>query len=116
MKINLFYLGIILLFISSCSSTKKLGKEFTNKSKTNNYFRGLVVYNPESDKELININGNKYFTPASNTKLFTFYTAYKTFNDSVINNYISTNCDGDNYCEIPIGFISDSGGTLQISN
>ncbi len=84
MKINVLYLGVILLFIGSCSSTKKLGKEFTKKSKTNNYFRGLVVYSPETDKELININGNKYFTPASNTKLFTFYTAYRTFNDSVI--------------------------------
>lgn len=83
MKINLLYLVFILLFASSCSSTKKLGEEFAKTSKSNNYFRGLVVYNPETKNELININGNKYFTPASNTKLFTFYTAYRTFKDSV---------------------------------
>ena len=74
---------ISLVVISSCAS-KKIEKTITQQNKTNNYFRGLVVYNTKNGKEIINYNGNKYFTPASNTKLFTFYTSYKTFKDSVI--------------------------------
>jgi D-alanyl-D-alanine carboxypeptidase/D-alanyl-D-alanine-endopeptidase (penicillin-binding protein 4) len=54
-----------------------------DESELNNYFRGFVVYNTKTKKEIINYNGAKYFTPASNTKLFTFYTAYRTFKDSV---------------------------------
>ncbi len=85
LKINL-PLKILLLILAiniSCSTTKKIEHELVNQSEINNYFRGLVVYNPKTNKELINFNGNKYFTPASNTKLFTFYTAYRTFKDSV---------------------------------
>ncbi len=85
LKINL-PLKILLLILainSSCSTTKKIEHELAKQSEINNYFRGLVVYNPKTNKELINFNGNKYFTPASNTKLFTFYTAYRTFKDSV---------------------------------
>ncbi|MEN8124981.1 MAG: D-alanyl-D-alanine carboxypeptidase [Bacteroidota bacterium] len=72
-----------LIVLNSCAS-KKIEKDFGNQNKTNNYFRGLVVYNTKNGKEIINNNGNKYFTPASNTKLFTFYTSYKTFKDSVV--------------------------------
>jgi serine-type D-Ala-D-Ala carboxypeptidase/endopeptidase (penicillin-binding protein 4) len=74
---------LILLFVISCSTTKQLKKEIIDQSETNNYFRGIVVYNTKTAKEIINYNGDKYFTPASNTKLFTFYTAYRTFKDSV---------------------------------
>ncbi len=74
---------ILLFVLGACSTAKKSSKDFTNASSENNYFRGLVVYNPERDKVLINENGNKYFTPASNTKLFTFYASYKTFKNSV---------------------------------
>ena len=43
----------------------------------------FVLYNPKTEKQIINHNGNKYFTPASNTKLYTFYAAYKTLGDSI---------------------------------
>ncbi len=75
-------ISLALLF-GSCAA-HKIGKELSKQGKNNNYFRGFVVYNTSTGKEIINYNGNKYFTPASNTKLFTFYTAYKTFKDSVI--------------------------------
>ncbi len=81
--IKLLMSFMILMLLGSCAS-KKIEKDLVNQNKVNNYFRGLVVYNTKKEKEIININGNKYFTPASNTKLFTFYTSYKTFKDSVV--------------------------------
>ena len=73
--------GIVVL--TSCGTSGKIKNELVRANKTNNYFRGFVLYDPAKQKELINVNGNKYFTPASNTKLYTFYTAYKTLGDSI---------------------------------
>ena len=83
MKISKLFFILVLFFIFSCSITKKIERQIIEESEVNNYFRGFVVYNTKTQKEIINYNGSKYFTPASNTKLFTFYTALRTFKDSV---------------------------------
>jgi len=83
LKNRTFISGLIFMIIISCSTTEKIEHDFKKQADTNNYFRGFVVYNTKTDKEILNYNGSKYFTPASNTKLFTFYTAYRTFKDSV---------------------------------
>ena len=83
---NIFKFNFILISIfilTSCGVTHKIKHNFKRQSKVNSSFKGFVLYNPSTEKEIINYNGQKYFTPASNTKLFTFYTAYKTLPDSV---------------------------------
>lgn len=78
----LLLLTSIIIF-NACSTTYQIAKELKEQEKSNSYFKGFVLYNPASNKTLINHNGAKFFTPASNTKLYTFYTAYRTFKDSV---------------------------------
>lgn len=46
-------------------------------------FTGFYLYDPITKEELYNYNGNKFFIPASNTKIFTLYTAMKMLNDSI---------------------------------
>lgn len=93
LKSKLWFFLIIMGFISSCSVSKKIQKNLEKDGITNNFYQGLVVYDPESGQDIISINGNKYFTPASNVKLFTFYTAWKTLKDSVASYEFAQNKD-----------------------
>lgn len=83
-KITSLVFFSLLILLSACSTANKLQKEIKKENKTSNSFKGFILYDPEMKKELINTNGSKYFTPASNVKLFTFYTAYKTLGDSIV--------------------------------
>lgn len=78
---------ILILLLSSCSALKKTNRNIENQLKTNPAFQqgftGLAVYNPKENKMIYEFNSKKYFTPASNTKLFTFYTGLKILGDSV---------------------------------
>jgi serine-type D-Ala-D-Ala carboxypeptidase/endopeptidase (penicillin-binding protein 4) len=46
-------------------------------------FHGLAVFDPVENKMIYEYNSEKYFTPASNIKLFTLYTGLKILGDSV---------------------------------
>ena len=49
-----------------------------------------MLYDPVKDRVLYAMNEDKYFIPASNTKMFTFYTSYKILGERVNGlNYIS---------------------------
>jgi D-alanyl-D-alanine carboxypeptidase/D-alanyl-D-alanine-endopeptidase (penicillin-binding protein 4) len=74
--------GFSIILLTQCSPAHRISKVLQDDVRED-YFLGLVVYDPVKDKEYINIKGSQLFTPASNTKLYTFYTAYKVLGDSV---------------------------------
>lgn len=48
-----------------------------------NQFVGFYLYDPESKQVLEDFNGAKYFTPASNVKILSLYSALKVLGDSI---------------------------------
>ncbi|MGB5819596.1 MAG: D-alanyl-D-alanine carboxypeptidase [Saonia sp.] len=78
----------VLFLLISCTSTKYavLEKRIDTNFKTdfyNNHFVGFLLIDPETKDTLYNTNGQKYFTPASNTKIFTLYTAIKLLPENI---------------------------------
>jgi len=61
----------------------KVGKEFKNSSTIKQYQVGFALYNIADKKMVFQKDANKYFTPASNTKLYTFYASLKMLPDSI---------------------------------
>ncbi len=77
-------MGILfLLFCLSCSSHRKINSTFKDASAFKQGFSGLAVFDTEKNAVVYEKNAEKYFTPASNIKLFTFYTGLMILGDSV---------------------------------
>jgi D-alanyl-D-alanine carboxypeptidase/D-alanyl-D-alanine-endopeptidase (penicillin-binding protein 4) len=78
-----------LLFLASCSSVKQaaLRSDLKKLPETSpiisNYFMGLALYDPLEEKYISTVNANKYFTPASNTKILTLATWLSNNLDSI---------------------------------
>jgi D-alanyl-D-alanine carboxypeptidase/D-alanyl-D-alanine-endopeptidase (penicillin-binding protein 4) len=62
---------------------RKIKKQFKHSVILNDHFTGFALYNLDDKKMVWQQNADKYFTPASNTKLFTFYTCLKMLGDSI---------------------------------
>ena len=79
----------VLIAFSSCT-VQKINKSLTRSDVFDKGHLGFMLVDPEKDKTLVDINSDKYFIPASNTKLFTFYTSYTVLGDSLVNglNYL----------------------------
>jgi D-alanyl-D-alanine carboxypeptidase/D-alanyl-D-alanine-endopeptidase (penicillin-binding protein 4) len=62
---------------------RKIKKLFKHSAILNGHFTGFSLYDADNDKMIWGLNDDKYFTPASNTKLYTFYTCLKMLGDSI---------------------------------
>ncbi|ATP58325.1 peptidase S13 [Pedobacter ginsengisoli] len=74
-------------FLSGCSVNHRVAKGvnslFKHSEVLKKHYVGFALYDMSTDKILFENNADKYFTPASNTKLFTFYGGLKMIPDSV---------------------------------
>lgn len=73
---------VLLGVLSSCSSSKinQTLKQTNSKLSSSFYdhqFTGVVIVDAEQKDTLIAINKDRYFTPASNVKIFTLYSGLK---------------------------------------
>ncbi len=83
LKNNEVLILLLYLFLTGCSVSKEMEKELEASAALETYFKGISVLNAETGEAIIDFNGERYFTPASNVKLFTLYTAWKTLQDSI---------------------------------
>lgn len=89
MKKNFFsFILLTGLFPVSCSVSNKINRSAKENILKNNAFvsahTGISVYEPATGKYFYNFQADKYFVPASNTKLATCYAAMKYLGDSLI--------------------------------
>ncbi len=87
---NIF--GVIIAFFSigvlyGCKTneifSKKVAKEFKKSHVISKYHVGFALYDKAASKMIYQKDADKYFVPASNTKLFTFYAGLKIAGDSI---------------------------------
>ena len=89
----LLFLIFDFLLLTSCSVTKQISKSaqqlVIKDSSLLAAHVGISIYEPEKNKYWYNYQGDKYFVPASNTKLPTCYAAMKYLGDSLVSARIS---------------------------
>ena len=83
---------LLFLLLTACSVSKRMQNDLQEASDKELYFKGISVMNANTSEVLIDFNASKYFTPASNVKLFSLYTAWKSLQDSVVSfDYVTVN-------------------------
>ena len=75
------------LIFSACSLNQKMSKQvarqFDKPAITNQYHTGFALYDLQEKKMIYEKDADRYFVPASNTKLYTFYAGLKMLGDSI---------------------------------
>ncbi len=84
---KLLYSSLILILLGSCAGSKSpLHRSVfpVIESETfKNQFTGLLILNAETRDTLVKLNSDKYFTPASNTKIFTLFAALSNLPEKI---------------------------------
>jgi D-alanyl-D-alanine carboxypeptidase/D-alanyl-D-alanine-endopeptidase (penicillin-binding protein 4) len=88
---NAFALTLTILFLFVSANRvfagkirkRKIKRIFKHSQIVKDHFTGFALYDIDSKKMVYELNSDKYYTPASNTKLFTFYTCLKMLGDSI---------------------------------
>lgn len=85
-KNTILYL-ILAIVASSCASNQMIAKkvryELHHLPLKSKHHIGFALYDLDKKKMVYQQDADKYFTPASNTKLFTFYAGLKMLPDSI---------------------------------
>lgn len=81
---NMVILSLMLNTVEAQPITKRKVRKMLEGSQINaEHFTGFALYDQDKGKMIYELNANKHFIPASNTKLYTFYTALNMLGDSI---------------------------------
>ena len=79
-----FWAGSCASAAHTKSNPSPLASDIEQSSVFSNGFTGFVLFDPEKNQTLCAINGDRYFTPASNTKILTLYLSSRLLGDSLL--------------------------------
>ncbi len=93
LRLKLILISVSSYFLLACSVQKKISRSayklVLSDSSLLAAHIGITIFDTETNKYLYNYQGDKYFVPASNTKIPTCYAAMKYLGDSLIGlNYL----------------------------
>jgi D-alanyl-D-alanine carboxypeptidase/D-alanyl-D-alanine-endopeptidase (penicillin-binding protein 4) len=74
---------LIVAFLSGCSVSGRIVKGLKKVEQQHKYHLGISVLDFESGKSLVNWKDDRYFNPASNTKIYTLYACLNALGDSL---------------------------------
>jgi serine-type D-Ala-D-Ala carboxypeptidase/endopeptidase (penicillin-binding protein 4) len=84
------YAPVFLLFallLGACATerrfARRIEREVRRSAVFDRAFTGFVLLDPATGRRLCDVNGHRLFTPASNTKILTLYTALHLLGDSL---------------------------------
>ncbi|MBD1421267.1 D-alanyl-D-alanine carboxypeptidase [Sphingobacterium chuzhouense] len=84
---NKFLFSVLVLFFcvyhGKSQDINLIQKELDQSPILKNHFFGFSLYDVDQNQFLMGSHEDKYFTPASNTKIFTLFTALKNIGDSI---------------------------------
>jgi len=84
----LFLLATVIVITQACSPSRNIGqfaeKELAQQPGLQSAQVGICLYDPAKGSFLYDRQGDKYFIPASNTKLFSLYAGMKYLSDSLV--------------------------------
>lgn len=82
---RIFFFLAFISWLCACSPVSRvsLTKKFKATEKKFQDHVGFALYDPGKKKTIFEYNSAKYFTPASNTKIFTLFASLKILGDSV---------------------------------
>ncbi len=84
----IFFIALAFFTFSSCSISRKIGNQARNHFLNDSLFKaaqvGISIYDLDNHQSLYDFNGDHYFIPSSNVKLFTLFAGLKYLPDSLI--------------------------------
>ena len=88
---------LLLIILYSCSPASRISRQALTQviedSALKNAHVGIQIFDPAANKILYSYQSDKYFVPASNTKIPTCYAALKYLPDSLVSYYYSISAD-----------------------
>jgi len=84
--LTIVLLLVLMIVFQACSprlQRRAVKDLFRHSAIVNDHFTGFALYDLDKQQMIYEQSSDKYFTPASNTKLYTFYTCLKMLGDSI---------------------------------
>jgi D-alanyl-D-alanine carboxypeptidase/D-alanyl-D-alanine-endopeptidase (penicillin-binding protein 4) len=88
--INVLFCSIAMMFLLTSTTIyaqkiphRKIKKLIEKSEILKEHFTGFALYDQDKDKLVYGQNASKHFIPASNTKMYTFYTVLEMLGDSI---------------------------------